>query len=248
MTNNTMNLYQKVAKIKGEMSSMKFSKTGRNSFTKFNYFQLDDFEPTLEKLCSQYGVVTYFMFALDAARMVVVDADDPNQKIEVDSPVDVSFGKTSSKMQDIGAMQTYARRYLFMSFFGITESDFLDEVAGKDIPKSEDDVEHVTPDKDGSKKSDSNTDNRKTDTNADKKKSTAYQVWRRLLNMNGFDSKKPLENEENKASMEKARDVMRARYGKDNATQLSENQLADLNAYLDSLVTPENFVSDEIEP
>ena len=240
MTNNTMNLYQKVAKIKGEMSSMKFSKTGRNSFTKFNYFQLDDFEPTLEKLCSQYGVVTYFMFALDAARMVVVDADDPTQKIEVDSPVDVSFGKTSSKMQDIGAMQTYARRYLFMSFFGITESDFLDEVAGMDTTKSEDDVEHVTPDKNDTVK--------KSDANADKKKSTAYQVWRRLLNMNGFDSKKPLENEENKTSMDKARDVMRARYGKDNATQLSENQLADLNAYLDSLVTPENFVSDEIEP
>lgn len=240
MTNNTMNLYQKVAKIKGEMSSMKFSKTGRNSFTKFNYFQLDDFEPTLEKLCSQYGIVTYFMFALDAARMVVVDADDPTQKIEVDSPVDVSFGKTSTKMQDIGAMQTYARRYLFMSFFGITESDFLDEVAGMDNPKSEDDVEHVNPDKSEAVK--------KSDANADKKKSTAYQVWRRLLNMNGFDSKKPLENEENKASMEKARDVMRARYGKDNATQLSENQLADLNAYLDSLVTPENFVSDEIEP
>ena len=240
MTNNTMNLYQKVAKIKGEMSSMKFSKTGRNSFTKFNYFQLDDFEPTLEKLCSQYGIVTYFMFALDVARMVVVDADDPTQKIEVDSPVDVSFGKTSSKMQDIGAMQTYARRYLFMSFFGITESDFLDEVAGMDTPKSEDDVEHVNPDKSEAVK--------KSDANADKKKSTAYQVWRRLLNMNGFDSKKPLENEENKTSMDKARDVMRARYGKDNATQLSENQLADLNAYLDSLVTPENFVSDEIEP
>ena len=245
MTNNTMNLYQKVAKIKGEMSSMKFTKTGKNSFTHFNYFQLDDFEPTLEKLCSQYGVVTYFQFALDAARMVVVDADSPADKIEVDSPVDVSFGKTSTKMQDIGSMQTYARRYLFMSFFGITESDFLDEVSGMDTPKSEDDV---TPDKDGSKKSDSNTDNRKPDTNADKKKSTAYQVWRRLLNMNGFDSKKPLENEDNKASMEKARDVMRARYGKDNATQLSENQLADLNAYLDSLVTPENFVSDELEP
>ena len=240
MTNSTMNLYQKVAKIKGEMSSMKFSKTGRNSFTKFNYFQLDDFEPTLEKLCSQYGIVTYFQFALDVARMVVVDADDPTQKIEVDSPVDVSFGKTSSKMQDIGAMQTYARRYLFMSFFGITESDFLDEVAGMDNPKSEDDVEHVNPDKSEAVK--------KSDANADKKKSTAYQVWRRLLNMNGFDSKKPLENEENKTSMDKARDVMRARYGKDNATQLSENQLADLNAYLDSLVTPENFVSDEIEP
>ena len=240
MTNSTMNLYQKVAKIKGEMSSMKFSKTGRNSFTKFNYFQLDDFEPTLEKLCSQYGVVTYFQFALDAARMVVVDADDPTQKIEVDSPVDVSFGKTSTKMQDIGSMQTYARRYLFMSFFGITESDFLDEVAGMNTPKSEDDVEHVNPDKSEAVK--------KSDANADKKKSTAYQVWRRLLNMNGFDSKKPLENEENKTSMDKARDVMRARYGKDNATQLSENQLADLNAYLDSLVTPENFVSDEIEP
>ena len=52
----------------------------------------------------------------------------------------------------------------------------------------------------------------------------------------------------NSLSMDKARDVMRARYGKDNATQRSENQLADLNAYLDSLVTPENFVSDEIEP
>lgn len=248
MTDNTMNLYQKVAKIKGEISSMKFSKTGWNKFTKFSYFQLDDFEPTIEKLCSQYGVVTYFQFEMNCAHMIVLNCDDPSQAITVDSPVEVTFGKSGAAMQDIGSMQTYARRYLFMSFFGITESDLLDEVAGMNTPKSEDDVEHVTPDKDGSKKSDANTDNRKPDTNADKKKGTAYQVWRRLLNMNGFDSKKPLENEENKASMEKARDVMRARYGKDNATQLSENQLADLNAYLDSLVTPENFVSDEIEP
>ena len=239
MIDNTMNLYQKVAKIKGEISSMKFSKTGWNKFTKFSYFQLDDFEPTIEKLCSQYGVVTYFQFEMNCAHMIVLNCDDPSQAITVDSPVEVTFGKSGAAMQDIGSMQTYARRYLFMSFFGITESDLLDEVAGMDTPKSEDDVEHVTPDKDGSKKSDAN---------ADKKKSTAYQVWRRLLNMNGFDSKKPLENEDNKASMEKARDVMRARYGKDNATQLSENQLADLNAYLDSLVTPENFVSDEIEP
>ena len=239
MDNNKLNLYQKIAKIKGEMAKAKLPKTGYNGYTKFNYFQLDDFEPFLEKLCSDYGLVTFFNFTLDTASMAVINSDEPEQSIEIKSPISIA-GKTGNPMQDIGAMQTYARRYLFMSFFGITESDFLDEVAGMDTPKSGDDIEHVSPDKSEAVK--------KSDANADKKKSTAYQVWRRLLNMNGFDSKKPLENEENKTSMDKARDVMRARYGKDNATQLSENQLADLNAYLDSLVTPENFVSDEIEP
>ena len=239
MDNNKLNLYQKIAKVKGEMAKAKLPKTGYNGYTKFNYFQLDDFEPFLEKLCSDYGIVTFFNFTLDTASMAVINSDEPEQSIEIKSPISIA-GKTGNPMQDIGAMQTYARRYLFMSFFGITESDFLDEVAGMNTPKSEDDVDHVNPDKSEAVK--------KSDANADKKKSTAYQVWRRLLNMNGFDSKKPLENEENKTSMDKARDVMRARYGKDNATQLSENQLADLNAYLDSLVTPENFVSDEIEP
>lgn len=52
MDKDKLNLYQKVAMIKGEMSKAKFPKTGYNKFTKFKYFQLDDFEPVLEKLCS----------------------------------------------------------------------------------------------------------------------------------------------------------------------------------------------------
>ena len=90
MDNNKLNLYQKIAKIKGEMAKAKLPKTGYNGYTKFNYFQLDDFEPFLEKLCSDYGLVTFFNFTLDTASMAVINSDEPEQSIEIKSPISIA--------------------------------------------------------------------------------------------------------------------------------------------------------------
>lgn len=234
MDNNKLNLYQKIAKVKGEMAKAKLPKTGYNGYTKFNYFQLDDFEPFLEKLCSDYGLVTFFNFTLDTASMAVINSDEPEQSIEIKSPISIA-GKTGNPMQDIGAMQTYARRYLFMSFFGITESDTLDAVIGKDKPQSQSDKSHEntsqpTRPSNQSKASDEDVD--------------FMSVWKKTLAHFGYDTKKAKESESNRNALSNAKDLVSQRYGKGSITELTKEQICDLDAFLSN--GPENFVSDEL--
>ena len=234
MDNNKLNLYQKIAKVKGEMAKAKLPKTGYNGYTKFNYFQLDDFEPFLEKLCSDYGLVTFFNFTLDTAYMAVINSDEPEQSIEIKSPISIA-GKTGNPMQDIGAMQTYARRYLFMSFFGITESDTLDAVIGKDKPQAQ------------SEKSDTNTVSPTRPSNQSKasgEDADFMSVWRKTLAHFGYDTKKAKESESNRNALSNAKDLVSQRYGKGSITELTKEQICDLDAFLSN--GPENFVSDEL--
>lgn len=238
MDNNKLNLYQKIAKIKGEMAKAKLPKTGYNGYTKFNYFQLDDFEPFLEKLCSDYGLVTFFNFTLDTAYMAVINSDEPEQSIEIKSPISIA-GKTGNPMQDIGAMQTYARRYLFMSFFGITESDTLDAVIGKDKPQAQ---THSQPEK-----VDSNTSQPTRPSNQSKASDEDIDfmsVWKKTLAHFGYDTKKAKESESNKNALSNAKDLVSQRYGKGSITELTKEQICDLDAFLSN--GPENFVSDEL--
>lgn len=240
MDNNKLNLYQKIAKVKGEMAKAKLPKTGYNGYTKFNYFQLDDFEPLLEKLCSDYGLVTFFNFTLDTASMVIVNSDEPEQNIEIKSPISIA-GKTGNPMQDIGAMQTYARRYLFMSFFGITESDTLDAVIGKDKPQAQ------TQSNSQPEKAYSNTSSATKPSNDNKnsgENSDFMYVWKKTLAHFGYDTKKAKESESNRNALSNAKDLVSQRYGKDSITALSKEQLSDLENFISK--GPEDFVSDEI--
>lgn len=239
MDNNKLNLYQKIAKVKGEMAKAKLPKTGYNSYTKFNYFQLDDFEPVLEKLCSDYGIVTFFNFSPDSASMIVIDSDNPEQSISVMSPVAIT-GKTGNAMQDIGAMQTYARRYLFMSFFGITESDTLDAVLGKDVDKNAEakSVQNKPPV--NSKPQQKDSAETKPQQNDDECKAT----WKKVLNHFGYDTKKAKESNDNKDALSKAKALVYQRYGKESITSLSKEQISDLENFISK--GPEDFVSDEI--
>ena len=237
-----MNLYHKIAKIKGEMAKAKLPKTGYNGYTKFNYFQLDDFEPILEKLCSDYGVVTFFQFGIDFASMIVVNADNPEQNVEIKCPASIS-GKTGNAMQDIGAMQTYARRYLFMSFFGITESDTLDAVLGKDEP-SKQNAKPVAEPKTQTNSNPTMSDGKPSQHSEQKESPDFMYVWKKAIGKYGYDTKKAKESESNKKALSEAKSLISQRYGKDSITLLSNDQICDLDAFLSN--GPESFTSDEI--
>lgn len=239
MDKDKLNLYQKVAMIKGEMAKAKFPKTGYNKFTKFNYFQLDDFEPVLEKLCSDYGIVTFFNFSPDSASMIVVNSDAPDQSISVMSPVAITE-KTGNAMQDIGSMQTYARRYLFMSFFGITESDTLDAVLDNDGDNNAEAKSVQNKPSVNSKPQQKDSAEPKPQQKDDEFKA----AWKKVLNHFGYDTKKARESNDNKDALSKAKALVYQRYGKDSITALSKEQLSDLENFISK--GPEDFVSDEI--
>ena len=123
-----LNLYQKLQKVRVELQNSKLKKSGKNTFSKYEYFELGDFLPKVNELCEKYNLSTIFQFTKEQADLIIIDVDD-TEKFEVFStPVEVTSLKGGTAMQNIGATQTYARRYLYVMAFEIAESDLIDAV------------------------------------------------------------------------------------------------------------------------
>ena len=123
-----LNLYSKLQKVRVELQSSNLKKSGKNTYSKYEYFELGDFLPKVNELCDKYGLSTIFQFSKEQADLIVIDVDN-TEKFEIFStPVEVTSLKGGTAMQNIGATQTYARRYLYVMAFEIAESDLIDAV------------------------------------------------------------------------------------------------------------------------
>lgn len=123
-----LNLYQKLQKVRVELQNSKLKKSGKNTFSKYEYFELGDFLPKVNELCEKHNLSTIFQFTKEQADLIIIDVDD-TEKFEVFStPVEITSLKGGTAMQNIGATQTYARRYLYVMAFEIAESDLIDAV------------------------------------------------------------------------------------------------------------------------
>lgn len=47
----SFNIYQKIQKVKLELSQRNLKKTGQNTFSHFEYYQLEDILPSIIELC-----------------------------------------------------------------------------------------------------------------------------------------------------------------------------------------------------
>lgn len=127
-----LNLFTKLQLVRAELSKMNLKKSARNDFSKYNYFELSDFLPSINELCSQYHLFTYCDINSNLARITAVDCDNPEMvfTLTMDS-AEVEL-KGMNKIQGIGSQNTYMRRYLYMALFEISESDTIDALTGKD--------------------------------------------------------------------------------------------------------------------
>lgn len=121
-----LNIYQKIQKIKVEISNKKLKKTGENKYSGFKYYELQDFLPTIVILCDRYQLFTMFELVPDKAILTIVNAENDKESIEYTMPTADLELKGANKIQSIGGVQTYLRRYLYMNAFDIVESDTFD--------------------------------------------------------------------------------------------------------------------------
>ena len=84
------------------------------------------------------GTITFYT---DLAILTIVDVDKPEDKIEFKSPMSTAELKGCHAIQNLGAVQTYLRRYLWVAAMEIVEHDSLDAVTGSDSKKAEPTVE-----------------------------------------------------------------------------------------------------------
>ena len=130
-----MNLYEKLQQARVELQNANLKKSGKNTFSNYTYYELGDFLPTINKICMEKKLFTQVSFYPEYAMLTIRDSEKPDSFIEFNSPMAEAQLKGCHPIQNLGAVETYQRRYLYMTAFEIVEHDALDATAAPEPPK-----------------------------------------------------------------------------------------------------------------
>ena len=111
------------------MQNTKLNKSGKNKFAGYEYFELGDFLPQIQKICKDVGLCGVLSFNTDMAYLTIHDTDSEGF-VTFTSPMSSAALKGCHDVQNLGAVQTYLRRYLWTNAFEIVEHDALDATTG----------------------------------------------------------------------------------------------------------------------
>lgn len=130
-----MSVHKKLNQARLALQAKKLTKSGHNKFAGYLYFELGDFLPSVQEIFAQLGLCGVVSYTADTAKLTITDTDD-GSAIEITSPMGSAALKGCHEVQNIGAVETYQRRYLWVTAMEIVEHDALDAVTGADAPKS----------------------------------------------------------------------------------------------------------------
>ena len=120
-----MSVHKKLMQARIQLQGTKLSKSGKNKFAGYSYFELGDFLPTIQDIFNQIGLCGYVSFGKDLATLTITDTDGGGE-ITITSPMAEANLKGAHPIQNLGAVQSYTRRYLWMSALEVVEHDILD--------------------------------------------------------------------------------------------------------------------------
>lgn len=118
-----MNIYEKLTHARCDLRSMELKKSGENAFAKYKYYELVDIIPPILEVCEKHKLCTHTTFSDGRAVLTVVNAEAPEEKLAFESPMFESEMKGATRIQALGAVETYQRRYLYITAFDIVEDD-----------------------------------------------------------------------------------------------------------------------------
>lgn len=129
-----MSIYTKLNSAREKFHSLKLEKTGENKFAGYKYFELGDFLIPAMKVFKEFNLCAVVSFTKEMASMQIVDTET-NDSLTITSPMGSAALKGCHEVQNIGAVETYQRRYLWVAALEIVEHDALDATTGKEAPQ-----------------------------------------------------------------------------------------------------------------
>ena len=121
-----MSVHKKLMQARLALQNTELKKSGKNKFAGYQYFELGDFLPVIQTICNDVGLCGTVTFYTDIAILTITDMDDTSQFIEFKCPMSSAALKGCHEVQNLGAVQTYLRRYLWTNAFEIVEHDAID--------------------------------------------------------------------------------------------------------------------------
>ena len=132
-----MNIYEKIQIVKSEILKANPKKSGKNKFANYDYYELADIMPIIIESCKEHKLLTFPSFTNDVATLTAINAEAPEEKVVVESPMRDLDIKGANAIQSLGGIETYQRRYLYMALFDITENDMFDATTTERNPATE---------------------------------------------------------------------------------------------------------------
>lgn len=128
-------VYAKLQKARMMLQAAPIKKSGHNKFSGYFYFELGDFLPTVNQIFHELGLCSVISFDKELATLRIIDTSNGGS-ITFTSPMADANLKGCHPIQNMGAVQTYSRRYLYVSALEVVEHDALDATTGQDAPRS----------------------------------------------------------------------------------------------------------------
>lgn len=125
-----MNVYKKLQDARVKLQALPLKESGKNTYANYTYMELGDFLPHINYICHEIGLCGVVSFG-DVATLTIVNTDKPEEAIIFCSPMSTAELKGCHAIQNLGAVQSYLRRYLWLAAFEIVEHDALDATNGK---------------------------------------------------------------------------------------------------------------------
>jgi len=117
-------LFEKLQNVRVDLNNMNLKKTGKNQT--FKYYELKDFLPHAMELFAAYKLCPNISFYPEMAVLTIYNSENPEEKLSWTSTLEEANIRSGSKVQALGAMQTYIRRYLYTNALELTENDIED--------------------------------------------------------------------------------------------------------------------------
>jgi len=130
-----MNVYQKLNAARKKFHSQELKKSGHNKFAGYYYFELGDFIIPAINIFDELGLTSIITFKADVATMSIINNEKPDERIIIFSPMSEANLKGCHPVQNLGAVETYIRRYLWVAALEIVEHDALDATTGSSAPE-----------------------------------------------------------------------------------------------------------------
>ena len=130
-----MSAIAKLMQARTEFHKRALKKTGKNTYSNFDYLQLSDFLIPAIEIFASLKLAALTSFTQELATMTITDLED-GTSLQITSPFGSAALKACHEVQNIGAVETYQRRYLWVAALEIVEHDAIDASEGvkKDTP------------------------------------------------------------------------------------------------------------------
>lgn len=128
-------VHKKLMEARIRLYNTKLKKTGLNKFAGYSYFELGDFLPDIQIIFNDIGLCGVVSYDANYATLSITDLDD-GTVIVISSPMAGAELKGAHPIQNLGAVETYQRRYLWMTALEIVENDVIDSSPKAEEPKA----------------------------------------------------------------------------------------------------------------